>query len=92
MTLSERFFVVRLEASEASQAGGEFEVQLLNANGQAKAVTYASRDADSVVVGDVEVDHRVILAAAGLPEGQGVYVNGDGEEIRFIRHSRTWVS
>ena len=81
MTQSERFFVVRLEASEASQSGGEFEVQLLKTNGQAKAVAYASRDASSVVVGDIEIDQRVTLAAAHLPEGQGVYVNRDGEEI-----------
>lgn len=57
------------------------EVQLLEADGRAKAVAYANPGSGSLVVGDCEVGSEVLEKGASRREGQGVYLDLAGNEL-----------
>jgi hypothetical protein len=80
MVSADRFFVVHLTDDEANQLGGKFEVQLLDNDGRAGVVIYA-KEIGPLLVSGVSLSSRALERVAGLPPGQGLYLDQDGSEI-----------
>lgn len=77
-----RFFLFKLNPSEAVSSGGEIEVQLLDSKGRAKETVYTQPGADTIRIGDKDYSGILLLKAKSLKQGQGVYVNEHGIEVQ----------
>lgn len=77
-----RLFLFKLDQREAARSGGEIEVQLLDGKGRAKDTAYVSRNAELIRIGGKDYPHTLLARATSLKEGQGVYVDEQGNEIQ----------
>lgn len=81
-----RFFVMHLSERDLtergrSSSGQPFEIQLLDAENRAKATGYVGVDEKTLEVEGYSVPMAVIDAARRQTEGQGDYVDGNGNSI-----------
>ena len=81
------FFVMHLSERDLSERGrptrgGQFEIQLLDAKGRAKATGYIGSEETMLEVEGNSVPIAVIEAARRQPVGQGDYVDEQGHSIQ----------
>ncbi|MHC4402821.1 MAG: hypothetical protein ACYTG0_24435, partial [Planctomycetota bacterium] len=82
-----RYFVMHLSERDLGERGrasseGQFEIQLLDAEGRAKACGYVGSDETTLEVEGKTVPIAVIEAARQQPVGQGDYVDEQGHSIQ----------
>jgi len=77
----EWYFVSKLECHEALGSGDWFEVQVLDDDGKAIAVSRFPATAVEVVVDGKKIPLPVLEAAKRRTEGDGDYVGADGHSV-----------
>lgn len=75
------FFVSHLEERDRPSIGMRYEVQLLNAVGQAVACGYVDEDTDSLEIQGRSIPLLVIEAARKQPIGKGDYIDEGGNPV-----------
>jgi hypothetical protein len=81
---SPAFFVANKLPYRQFRAPKQYEVQLLDRHGQAKASGYFDSADEEMVLEGVRVDRRVLVAAMAQVEGQGTYVNEVGDPVQMF--------
>jgi hypothetical protein len=77
----EWFFVSHLQERDRPSTGMTYEIQLLNAQGQAVARGYADDLADNLQIQGRSIPLAVIEAARKQPIGKGDYVDEAGSSV-----------
>lgn len=81
--VGERYFVVRLSADDPEWAEGFlYEVQILDSKGRAEIAGYLKPHQEDLEIGGHVIPRAVVEAARRQSEGQGDYVDADGNSIR----------
>jgi hypothetical protein len=75
------FFVLHLEEKDRPSNGAPYEIQVLNANGQAVACGYADEQTDHLQLQGCSIPLAVIGAARRQAVGKGDYVNEAGDSV-----------
>ncbi len=75
------YFVLHLEERDRPSSGMQYQIQLLNAEGQAVACGYADDTTDSLQILGQPIPALVIEAARRQPIGKGDYVDEAGNSI-----------
>jgi hypothetical protein len=75
---SHRFFVLNTRGNPGLRGPKQYEIQLLDEDGRAKATAYCDSADEELVMDGVRVDRRVLLAAMAQADGKGTYVDETG--------------
>ena len=73
---------MNLRGRSHSHSPKQYQVQLLDQDGRAKATGYFDAVDEELILDDVRVDPRVMRAAMALPDGQGDYVDDEGRSTK----------
>jgi hypothetical protein len=75
------FFVSHLEEKKRPSIHKRYEIQVLNAAGQAVARGYVDDQSDNLEIEGQAIPHDVIKAAWRQPIGKGDYVDASGNSV-----------
>ena len=75
------YFVRRIGESEPDRSRGEFEVQLLNSEGQAAGVGFLSADTTTLEINKQCIPLAVLEAAKMRQTNDGDYVDENGKSV-----------
>ena len=76
-----RYFVSHLEERDRPSTRMRYEIQLLNAEGQALACGYADENTKTLLIQEQDIPLPVIEAAQRQPIGKGDYVDEAGNSL-----------
>lgn len=76
------FFVMNTRGKAGLRAPKQYEIQLLDREGRAKATGHCNSAEEELVLDGIRVDKRVLLAAMAQADGKGTYVDETGSPVK----------